>query len=107
MDGACAISTPMVSNAKLSRDGNNVMADPSLYRSTVGALQYITVTKPDLCFAVNKVCQFMSNPLEEHWVAVKRILRISGEGGLLYKLTHHKSIFSEQNQIGQQIDIAL
>ncbi|KAF7824348.1 Retrovirus-related Pol polyprotein from transposon TNT 1-94 [Senna tora] len=41
MDGACAISTPMVSNAKLSRDGNNVMADPSLYRSTVGALQAV------------------------------------------------------------------
>ncbi|KAF7801076.1 Retrovirus-related Pol polyprotein from transposon TNT 1-94 [Senna tora] len=35
MDGACAISTPTVSNAKLSRDCNNVMADPSLYRSTV------------------------------------------------------------------------
>ncbi|KAF7809961.1 Retrovirus-related Pol polyprotein from transposon TNT 1-94 [Senna tora] len=74
MDGACAISTPMVANAKLSKDGNNVMSDPSLYRSTVGALQYITVTRPELSFAVNKVCQFMSNPLEEHWVAVKRIL---------------------------------
>ncbi|KAF7825033.1 Retrovirus-related Pol polyprotein from transposon TNT 1-94 [Senna tora] len=41
-----------------------------------GALQYVTITRPDLSFVVNKVCQFMSKPLEEHWVAVKRILRM-------------------------------
>jgi len=33
------------------------------------------VTRPDLSYAVNKVCQFMATPLDSHWVAVKRILR--------------------------------
>uniref|UniRef100_A0A1S4BM80 Uncharacterized mitochondrial protein AtMg00810-like n=1 Tax=Nicotiana tabacum TaxID=4097 RepID=A0A1S4BM80_TOBAC len=43
----------------------------TLYRSTVGALQYLTFTRPDIAYAVNKVSQFM----HYHWVAVKRILR--------------------------------
>ena len=41
----------------------------------MGALQYTTITRPEISFAVNKVCQFMANPLETHWTAVKRILR--------------------------------
>ncbi|MCI20580.1 copia protein, partial [Trifolium medium] len=53
----------------------NPVEDPSLYRSVVGALQYATLTRPEISVAVNKVCQFLSNPLEEHWKAVKRILR--------------------------------
>jgi len=41
----------------------------------VGALQYLTFTRLDICFAVNKVCQFMHVPTNSHWAAVKRILR--------------------------------
>ena len=41
----------------------------------VGALKCVTISRPEICFSVNKICQFMSVPLESHWVAVKRILR--------------------------------
>ena len=41
----------------------------------VGALQYLTSTKPDICYIVNKVCQFMHTPTEDHWAAIKHILR--------------------------------
>ena len=67
--------TPMVSTSKLSKIGSNAVSDPTQFRSVVGALQYATLTRPEISFAVNKVCQFLSNPLEEHWKAVKRILR--------------------------------
>jgi len=41
----------------------------------VGALQYATLTRPEISFAVNKVCQFMASPLDSYWTVVKRILR--------------------------------
>jgi hypothetical protein len=48
--------------------------DHSLYRDTVGSLQYLSLTRPDLGFAVNRVCPFMHRPTKLHWPAVKRIL---------------------------------
>ena len=41
----------------------------------VGALQYLTFTRPDLSFAVQQACQFISNPTSNHLQAAKRILR--------------------------------
>ncbi|KAD1865828.1 hypothetical protein E3N88_42185 [Mikania micrantha] len=49
--------------------------NPVKYRQIVGALQYVTLSRPDLAFAVNKVCEFMHSPTQNHWSAVKRILR--------------------------------
>lgn len=49
--------------------------DTTRYRSIVGALQYLTLTRPDISFVVNKVCQFLHSPTIIHWSVVKRILR--------------------------------
>jgi histone deacetylase 1/2 len=75
MESSNPIGSPMVSTCRLSRYGTDTFSDPTLYRSIVGALQYITITRPDIAFSVNKVCQFMARPLDTHWKAVKRILR--------------------------------
>lgn len=61
--------------SKLSKLRETRFSDPSLYRSTVGALQFIIISLPELNFSVNEVCQFMAYPLEEHWHEVKRIPR--------------------------------
>ena len=69
------ISSPMASSCKLTKIGFDLFSDPTLYRSVVGALEYLTITRPAISYSVNKVCQFMANPLESHWVAIKRTLR--------------------------------
>ncbi|KAK1604433.1 hypothetical protein QYE76_028106 [Lolium multiflorum] len=70
-------STPMTVVDKLSAsEGVLLTADEATrYRSVVGGLQYLTLTRPDISFAVNKVCQYLHAPRVPHWTAVKRILR--------------------------------
>lgn len=75
MSDSKGISSPMPASCKLSKIGTDTVSDPHHFRSIVGALQYATLTRPDIAYSVNKVCQFMANPLESHWKAVKRILR--------------------------------
>ncbi|CAM8988175.1 unnamed protein product [Rhodiola kirilowii] len=67
----------MASTERLSaNDGVPLPPDQATtYRSIVGGLQYLTLTRPDISFAVNKVCQFLHDPKSTHWSAVKRILR--------------------------------
>jgi hypothetical protein len=71
------VSTPMSTSEKLSTHNGTVLGpeDAIRYRSVVGALQYLTLTRPDISFPVNKVCQFLHQPTMVHWTAVKRILR--------------------------------
>jgi hypothetical protein len=69
------ISTPVDMSAKLSVDTGPLFLDPSLYRSLVDALQYITLTLPDLSYAVQQCCMFMHAPRDCHYQLVKRILR--------------------------------
>jgi histone deacetylase 1/2 len=71
------VDTPLPSTQKFSvKDGDPLGPDDATkYRSLVGALQYLTLTRPDICFAVNKVCQFLHAPSTVHWSAAKRILR--------------------------------
>lgn len=55
MAGCKPIGTP-ASKLKLSPTYGTPLADPSQYRSIVGALHCVTLTRPDICFAVNQVC---------------------------------------------------
>ncbi|KAM6577139.1 hypothetical protein CsatB_028976 [Cannabis sativa] len=79
MQGAKHSNAPMTSGLQLLTYGSDLVEDIQLYKSFVRALQYLTITRPEISFCVNKVCQFMQNLLQAHWIAVKRILRyISG-----------------------------
>lgn len=69
------VSTPMQTTPKLTLKDSAPLADSSQYRSIVGSLQYLAFTRPDISFAVNRLSQFMHQPTELHWQAVKRVLR--------------------------------
>jgi hypothetical protein len=75
MANANSMASPMAFGTKLSKYGSNHVTDPTFFRSIVGGLQYATVTRPEISYSINKVCQFLSSHLEDHWKAVKRILR--------------------------------
>jgi len=66
------INTPLSTSEKLSSEIGTKLGveDSTKFRSIVGALQYLTLTRPDLAFPVNKVCQFLHAPTTEHWTAV-------------------------------------
>lgn len=68
-------STPVDTKAKLSAIAGTPIADPSAYRSLTGALRYLTLTRPDLAYAVQQACLYMHDRREPHLALVKRILR--------------------------------
>ncbi|XP_047258148.1 uncharacterized mitochondrial protein AtMg00810-like [Capsicum annuum] len=70
-----SVSTPISPKSLLHSEDSPPFSDPTLYRSLVGGLQYLTFTRPDIIFAVNQVSQFMHSPLVIHYTVVKRILR--------------------------------
>ena len=51
------------------------MVDATLFRSIVGAIQYLTFTRPDIIHALNQVCQHFSNPTLANLRAINRILQ--------------------------------
>ena len=64
------IDTPVKVNIKLDQDIGDLLPDATLYRRLVGSLIYLTITRPDLSYAVNLVSQFMTQPRHLHLTAV-------------------------------------
>ncbi|GKC01431.1 ribonuclease H-like domain-containing protein [Tanacetum coccineum] len=85
--------TPVDIESKIRPEGAPV-ADPTLYRSLAGALQYLTFTRPDLSYAVQQVCLYMHDPQEPHLLALKRILRYV-RGTLDHGLQLHASSMTQ------------
>ena len=82
------ISTPIEPNVKLRSLEGQELADSTMYRQLVGSLIYLTLTRPDIAFAVNTASRFMEKPRKPHLDAVRRILRyVKGtiDYGLMYK----------------------
>ena len=94
MDGAKPTTTPLATTHTLTLLSGTSLTDPSEYRSVIGSLQYLCLTRPDIACSVNKLSQFMHRLTTDHWTAVKRRLRyLCGtlDHGILL---HHQSPLS-------------
>ena len=70
-----AMTTPMVSNLNLLSDASSKSVDSKMYFQMIGSLMYLTNMRPDICFAVNTLSQFLIDPRSDHLIAAKHILR--------------------------------
>ncbi|XP_025827508.1 uncharacterized protein LOC112902600 [Panicum hallii] len=68
-------TTPVDNKPKLSSSAGHPVDDATRYRSITGALQYLTLTRPELAYAVQQACLHMHAPHDVHWALIKRILR--------------------------------
>ncbi|KAI5327491.1 hypothetical protein L3X38_026887 [Prunus dulcis] len=68
MDTCRSYTTPCKPHCQLLASEGDSLSDPTIYRSIVGALQYLTFTRPDLCYAVNTVCQYMTQPSDLRYI---------------------------------------
>ena len=81
------LSTPMASNLKLLSDASLDSVDAMMYRHMIGSFMYLTNTRPNICFVVNTLSQFLTNPRHVHLISAKHILRyLKGtvDYGLMY-----------------------
>ena len=85
--GAKPSSFPVDQNISLTQEGGELLIDPSQYRRLVGRLIYLTITRPDLAYAVHILSQFMEKPRQPHLAAAHQVLRYikkaPGQGILL------------------------
>ncbi|KAD2394259.1 hypothetical protein E3N88_41236 [Mikania micrantha] len=86
------VPTPLASNAAFVTNGD-LYSNPTHYRSLVGALQYLTITRPDIAYAVNQVSRFLQAPCVAHYQSVKRILRYIN-GTLTFGLSFSKPLIT-------------
>ncbi|XP_038887248.1 uncharacterized mitochondrial protein AtMg00810-like [Benincasa hispida] len=92
--------TPCTMGKKLSATDGVPLLDPYIYRSTIGALQYLTRTRPDIAYIVNHLSKFLKAPTDIHWQATKRVLMyVSGIRyfGLLFEPSTNLDITAFSN----------
>jgi hypothetical protein len=70
-----SMNTPMEMTLKLIVDTLPELIDATLYRQIIGSLMYLTNTRPDICFVVNTLSQFLVEPKHVHLVVAKHVMR--------------------------------
>jgi hypothetical protein len=86
-----SMNTPMEMKLKLLVDTSSELIDATLYRQIIGSLMSLTNTRPDICFVVNILSQFLVEPRHVHLVVAKHVMRyLKGtfDCGIIYDGDH-------------------
>ncbi|GJS40955.1 retrovirus-related pol polyprotein from transposon TNT 1-94 [Tanacetum coccineum] len=75
METCDPVGTPMEIKDKLDLDQNGSPVDATKYRSMIGALMYLTSSRPDIVHATCLCARYQAKPTEKHLKEVKRIFR--------------------------------
>jgi len=67
--GCKLVRTPMNTDVNLWNEIEPLFEDDSQYRRLAGELIYLTVTRPDITYAIRLMSQFIYKPREIHWKA--------------------------------------
>ena len=87
LESASSVRTPMSPNLKLTVDLLGKSVNPSLYRSMIGSLLYLTASRPDISYSVGVCARYQANPKESHMTTLKRIIKyvkITAKFGVWY-----------------------
>ena len=90
------VNTPVAMDLNVTREGEGKSIDPTLFRSLIESLRYLSITRPDIVYSVGLLSKYMEKPKESHWLAAKRILRyIKGtmDFGLLYSYNNDATLY--------------
>ena len=69
------MATPMDTNLNLLSDESSKLVDVTQYRQIIGLLMYLTITRPDICFVVNTLSQYLVKPRWVHLIDEKHVMR--------------------------------
>jgi hypothetical protein len=89
LDGKSHARTPMSTSVKISSDLVGKPVDPTLYRSMLGSLLYLTANRSVIAFSMGVCAHYQANPTESHLTAVKRIIRYVNDT-LLYGIWYSR-----------------
>ena len=103
-----AMTTPMASNLKLLSDASSESVDAMMYHQMIGSLMYLTNMRPNICFVVNKLSQFLTDMRHVHLIDANHILRyLKGtiDYGLKYEENQKINLEVMWIRIGQAVPL--
>ncbi|GJY30311.1 putative ribonuclease H-like domain-containing protein [Tanacetum coccineum] len=107
--GLQTANTPIETQKPLTKDEEAADVDVYIYRSMIGSLMYLTVSRPDNMYAACACSRFQVTPKTSHLHAVKRIFRyLKGNPklGLWYPRvsSFNLKVYSDSDYAGANLD---
>lgn len=75
MTGCKPCLTPIEVNDRLQEDDSQRLIDVGRYQRLVGCLIYLSLTRPDITYAISVISQYMHAPTQDHLDTAYKVLR--------------------------------